>query len=134
MTKVLKNIDNKIPICKILGVNIAAINMKWLVDYISKNINNLSGNYMCVSNVHTVIMAYENTEYLDIQNGAIMAIPDGGPLSFIGRKRGFKNMDRITGPNFMEEIFKISVKKGYKHYFFGSTNDTLKKLSSSLKK
>ena len=30
---------SKIPICNILGVNIAAINMEWLLKYLDKNID-----------------------------------------------------------------------------------------------
>ena len=40
-----------------------------------------------------------------------MAIPDGGPLSTVGQKRGYKNMERTTGPSLMGEIFEISAKK-----------------------
>lgn len=54
-----------------------------------------------------------------------MAIPDGGPLSSVGRKRGYQNMERTTGPSLMGEIFKISAEKGYRHYFYGSTEETL---------
>jgi N-acetylglucosaminyldiphosphoundecaprenol N-acetyl-beta-D-mannosaminyltransferase len=123
---------SEIPICNILGVNIAAINMEWLVEYTKKNIEQLSGNYMCVSNVHTTIMAYDDPEYMKVQNDGIMAIPDGGPLSSLGRKKGFDNMRRTTGPSYMEEIFKISVQKGYRHFFYGSTEETLKKMRSKL--
>ena len=63
-----------------------------------------------------------------------MAIPDGGPLSSVGQKRGFKNMKRTTGPSLMGEIFKISVSKGYRHFFYGSTDETLEKLYSVLEK
>lgn len=119
---------NKIPVCNILGVDIAAINMDWLVDFTQKNIKNLSGNYMCVSNVHTTVMAYENKYYCDIQNGGIMAIPDGGPLSSVGRSRGYNQMARTTGPDFLREILRISKENEYKHYFYGSTQDTLEKL------
>lgn len=49
----------EIPICNIMGVNIAAINMKWLLDYLEKNLSNLKGDYICVSNVHTTVMSYE---------------------------------------------------------------------------
>jgi N-acetylglucosaminyldiphosphoundecaprenol N-acetyl-beta-D-mannosaminyltransferase len=124
----------QIPICKILGVNIAAINMKWLLDFTHKNIKELSGDYMCVSNVHTTVTAYEDNNYRKIQNGGIMAIPDGGPLSTVGHKRGYKNMQRTTGPSYMGEIFKVSVEKGYRHYFYGSTDETLEKLSQTLKR
>lgn len=123
---------SKIPTCNIMGVNIAAINMDWLLDFTEKNIKNLSGDYMCVSNVHTTVTAYEDPEYLAIQNGGIMAIPDGGPLSTVGRKRGYKNMRRTTGPSFLDAILKESVSKGYSHYFYGSTEETLEKLYNVL--
>lgn len=124
---------SEIPICNILGVNIAAIDMEWLLGYLDNNIYTLSGDYICVSNVHTTVTAYEDEEYLKIQNGGIMAIPDGGPLSSVGHKRGFKNMKRTTGPSLMGEIFKISVSKGYRHFFYGSTDETLEKLYFVLK-
>ena len=121
-----------IPICNIMGVDIAAIDMEWLVDYLNRNVKNLSGDYICVSNVHTTVTAYENQEYCKVQNGGILAIPDGGPLSSVGQKRGFKNMKRTTGPSLMGEIFKISAAEGYRHYFYGSTDETLEKLYSVL--
>ena len=62
-----------------------------------------------------------------------MAIPDGGPLSSVGRKRGHKEMERTTGPSLMGEIFQISAEKGYRHYFYGSTEETLKLLEKKLK-
>lgn len=123
---------NKIPVCSILGVNIAAIDMNWLLDFTDKHIKELSGDYMCVSNVHTTVTAYEDKSYRDIQNGGIMAIPDGGPLATVGQKRGFKNMKRTTGPSYMGEILKISAEKGYRHYFYGSTEVTLEKLHQVL--
>lgn len=123
---------SQIPTCNILGVNIAAINMKWLIDYLIKNITFLNGTYINVANVHTTCMAFENEKYRVVQNGGLMAIPDGGPLSTIGRKRGYKNMERITGSSLMGEIFKISAGKGYRHYFYGSTEETLKRLCEKL--
>lgn len=123
---------NEIPVCNIMGVDIAAINMDWLIDYVDKNISDMSGDYICVSNVHTTVTAFEDEAYRSVQNGGIMAIPDGGPLSSVGRRRGFPQMQRTTGPSFMEEVFKVSVEKGYRHYFYGSTEETLRELKSKL--
>lgn len=123
---------SKVPTCNIMGVNIAAINMKWLVAFTKKYIKYLSGDYMCVSNVHTTVTSYEDPEYCAIQNRGILAIPDGGPLSFVGRKRGYSKIERTTGPSYMEEILKISVQNGYRHYFYGSTTETLNKLQRAL--
>ena len=127
-----EDLKKSIPTCNILGVNIAAIDMDWLVSFLENNIKELKGNYICVSNVHTTVTAFEDQEYCMIQNGGIMAIPDGGPLSSVGQKRGFKNMKRTTGPSLMGEVFKTSVERGYRHYFYGSTQEALDKLYTTL--
>ena len=132
-SKFYRKIDKgQIPTCNIMGVNIAAINMEWLLDFTEKNIKELSGDYLCVSNVHTTVTSYDDPDYCAVQNGGIMAIPDGGPLSTVGRKRGFQNMERTTGPSYMGEILKLSAEKGYRHYFYGSTEETLEKLYQKL--
>ena len=134
----IRKVDkSEIPTCNILGVNIAAVNMEWILNYLQKNTksdsgNLLSGDYICVSNVHTTVTSYVESRYCSIQNNGLMAIPDGGPLATLGKKRGKKGMERIAGPSLMEEIFKVSVKNKYKHYFYGSTVETLGKLRLEL--
>lgn len=121
-----------IPKIRIMGVEIAAINMEWLLDFTKKNIKTLSGNYICVTNVYATVTAYEDEAYRRIQNGALMAIPDGGPLSTVGRRRGCSSMSRTTGPDYMKEIFKISKENGYRHFFYGSSQETIDKLKEKL--
>lgn len=124
----------KIPTCKILGVDIATINMEWLVNFLVDHIKSLSGQYICVSNVHTTVMGYEQSDYRAILNNSLMSIPDGGPLSTLGRRWGYVGMSRTTGPDLMREIFHLSSKNGYRHYFYGSTDSTLEKIRINLLK
>ncbi len=119
--------------CNILGVNIDVTNINETVKYIEENLENLKGNYICVCNVHTTVTAYEDDEYRKIQNGGALALPDGKPLSVLSKKLGFKNAQRVTGPDLMGELFKESEEKGYKHYFYGSTQETLELLKVKLK-
>lgn len=121
-----------IPTVSILDVDIAAVNMDWLLNFTAKNVEKLSGDYICVSNVHTTVTSYEDENYKIVQNGGILAIPDGGPLTSVGRKRGAKNMSRTPGPSYMDEIMKVSVTHGWKHYFYGSTQETLDKLKMKI--
>lgn len=133
MCTYIRKVDkSQIPTCNIMGVNIAAIDMKWLLDYLIKNIADIKGDYICVSNVHTTVTSFEDSEYCKVQNDGLMAIPDGGPLSTVGNKRGYVNMHRTTGPSLMGEIFNISPEKGYRHYFYGSTDNTLATLKQKL--
>lgn len=117
-----------IPKVNILGVNIAALNMDMLKDFTFSHIKELSGEYICVSNVHTTVTAHDDPEYRNVQNSAILAIPDGGPLSSEGRKRGFTQMSRTVGQDYMREVFK----EGYRHFFYGSTEETLEKMKENL--
>lgn len=104
-------------------------------ELLKDNLNALrGGEYVCVANVHTTVTAYENEEYKKVQNGAALCIPDGKPLSVVQKKRGFKNAQRVTGPSLMEEILKISRENGYRHVFYGSTQETLDKIQARIKR
>lgn len=118
--------------CNILGVEVDVTNIETTLEYIEKNLENLKGNYICVSNVHTTVMAYDNDYYKNIQNSSAMTLPDGKPLSLISKRKGFTKAERVTGPEVMERIFELSQEKGYSHFFYGSTQQTLDKIKENL--
>lgn len=120
--------------CEILKTKINITNMSQTVAYLEQNLEALRGNYVCVSNVHTTIMSYRDEEYRMIQNSGAMALPDGKPLSIVSRRRGFWDAERVPGPDLMIHIFHESKDKGYRHYFYGSTESTLAELEKSLKR
>lgn len=117
----------------IIGVPISAVNMKSCLDFIFDNWDAVHGNYICVSNVHTTVMAHDNPDYYEVQSRSLLSIPDGKPLSVIGRKQ-YPEMDRITGPDLMREIFEISKSKDMRHYFYGTTQENLDALLKKIKK
>ena len=124
---------NGIPVCRIMGVGVAAINMDKLISYTERNLDKLSGKYYCVTNVHATVMASENPEYMKAQERSELSMPDGAPLAAYGKSKGYSEMKRTTGPTFMEKMLERSPEKGYRHYFYGSTEDTLEKLKEKLR-
>ena len=120
--------------CEILKTNINVTNMSDTIKYIGEHLDDLRGKYICVSNVHTTVMSYENEEYRKIQNSAAMALPDGAPLSSYSRRKGYKQAQRVTGPDLMLELFAISKEKGYRHYFYGATEETLQSMKEVLER
>ena len=124
--------NSNLTYCEILKTNINVTNMTETLRYLTCNLEELRGKYVCVSNVHTVVMSYEDESYRNIQNSAALALPDGKPLSVVSRLRGFEDAQKVSGPDLMPEMFKLSEEKGYTHYFYGSTEVTLEKLKQAL--
>lgn len=124
---------DKLRYCKILNTNINVTDMDTTITYLDKHLEELRGNYICVSNVHTTVMSYRDEEYRKVQNSGAMALPDGKPLSIVSRRRGYPDAQRVPGPDLMIRIFQESKEKGYRHYFYGSTENTLQALEEKLK-
>ena len=90
-----------IPTCNIMGVDIAAINIDWLLEFTDKYIHSLSGDYMCVSNVHTTVTAYEIPEYRTIQNSGDLKRWNAQPVLPIWKKFSEFQRKKDTGIFFM---------------------------------
>lgn len=116
----------------ILGTKINVTDMEKTVGYIEAHLEELKGHYICVSNVHTTVTAYRDPQYRKVQNGAAMNIPDGKPLSIVQHMGGEKEAGRVPGPDLMPELFALSEEKGFRNYFYGSTQETLDALRKKL--
>lgn len=114
--------------CDIMGVNIVVTDMDKTMTLLESQLEQWRGKYICVANVHTTVTAHEDAEYRYIQNHAVMALPDGGPLSQFSRRQGYAAAQRVTGPDLMKQVLAVSAEKGWRHYFYGSTPETLQLL------
>ena len=118
---------------RILGVNVAVTNMQDTVNLIIAHIEELRGEFICLSNVHTTVMAEKDEEYRKVQNAAFLALPDGSPLSLIQRLRGFREAEQVAGPDLMPGIFRATENTDISHYFYGSTQQTIDALEKNLR-
>lgn len=118
--------------CSILGTDILVTNMEKTVAFIEEHLKELRGRYICVGNVHTTVMAHDDAYYHTVQKEAAFVLPDGKPLSVYSRKHGYAGAERVTGPDLMLELF--SRDNGLRHYFYGSSDETLAMLRKKLKR
>ena len=119
---------------KIIGVDISVVNFNSAQKYLFDNFEEARGHYICAANVHTTVTAHENSNYREVQNNSFMTLPDGKPLSVVGKKRGKSSMGRVTGPDFLEEVLKRTENTEVKHYFYGTTQENLDSFISAVKK
>lgn len=116
---------------EIIGVPISVVNMESTIDTIINNMEKAKTSYICVSNVHTTVMARENDEYRKVIANSFLTLPDGKPLSVIAKKKGFMEIEQVRGVDLMKQIFS---KEGYNHYFYGNTQENLNILINTLAK
>lgn len=117
---------------RILGVNIAITNMQETVNLIMDHLEDIRGQFICLSNVHTTVMAEKDAEYRKIQNSAFLALPDGSPLALVQRLRGYRSAEQVAGPDLMPALWKATEHTAYSHYFYGSTPETIEALQKNL--
>lgn len=103
----------------VLGVKISAINMRLAVDLVEHSIAIGNRGYVCVTGVHGVMEAQRDPRLRHALNEAFINTPDGMPMSWIGHLQGFREMDRVFGPEFMTAICQLSVERNYRNFLYG---------------
>jgi N-acetylglucosaminyldiphosphoundecaprenol N-acetyl-beta-D-mannosaminyltransferase len=118
----------------VLGVKVSAINMSRAVGAADRWIRAGQPGYLCVTGVHGVMEAQKDYKFREILNCAMMNIPDGMPMSWVGRLQGFDDMDRVFGPDFMSEMCDLSLQRGFRHFLYGGQPGVAEKLKEALEK
>ena len=118
--------------CNVLGVDYTVAGLSETAAYLLEHSGELSGRYVCFSNVHTTVMAADDAEYRKVLNGSAATFPDGKPIADTMLGRGLGEAERVAGPDLMAELFRYSQGSGKKHFFYGSTEETLAGLKKNL--
>jgi N-acetylglucosaminyldiphosphoundecaprenol N-acetyl-beta-D-mannosaminyltransferase len=103
----------------ILGVGISTLSMAEAVRHSDRLLQAGSQGYICVTGVHGIMEAQTDRTFRDILNSSLLTTPDGMPTVWLGRWQGHRNMSRVYGPEFMLELCKLSIDRGYKHFLYG---------------
>jgi N-acetylglucosaminyldiphosphoundecaprenol N-acetyl-beta-D-mannosaminyltransferase len=119
----------------VLGVRVSALDMQHAIELADCWIASAAGNrYICTTGVHGVMEAHRDPVLCCILNRALLNLPDGMPMSWVGRAQGHRNMDRVFGPDFMTEMCRISVSRGYRHFLYGGQPGVAERLRGNLQK
>ena len=118
----------------VLGVGVSAIDMQDAIQISDSLIQSNGKGYVCVTGVHGVIEARSDMDFRKILNGSLLTTPDGMPMVWIGRIRGLSHMRRVYGPDFMIEMCRYSVARGYRHFLYGGGQGVAEQLAVELMK
>jgi N-acetylglucosaminyldiphosphoundecaprenol N-acetyl-beta-D-mannosaminyltransferase len=87
---------------------------------------------VCLCNVHSSITAHDAAELGSALASADMVLPDGAPIAWMLRRKGFVNQRRVTGPDLMLQLCAALETEDIGVFLFGSSEKTLKRLTTRL--
>lgn len=124
-----------IPRVNVLGVGVSAIDMERALEAIERWIERGERHYVCVTNVHGVMESWRDPDLRRIHNASGLTTPDGMPLVWLSRLKGFRGVERVYGPELMLALCERSVSRGYRHFFYGgATPAALDRLVENLRR
>jgi N-acetylglucosaminyldiphosphoundecaprenol N-acetyl-beta-D-mannosaminyltransferase len=116
----------------ILGVGVSAVNMEVALRETETLLDRGEKGYVCVTGVHGIMEAQSDEAFRDILNRSFLTTPDGMPTVWLGRIHGFKDMNRVYGPDYMANLCERSVARGYKHFLYGGKPGVAEELKAEL--
>lgn len=85
------------------------------------------GGYICVSNMRMIRYACKNKEYKDLMEDSFMNLPDGTPLTWLGKLWGIPDIACTNGPALFKRMLKESDPR-CRHYLLGDTEDVIEEI------
>ena len=129
----IRNVEQEVSErCNVLGVAVSAINMQSAVQLADEFLRQGGKGYVCVTGVHGVTEAQDDQDFRRILNRSFLTTPDGMPMVWVGRLQGHADMDRVYGPDFMTEVCRLSLERGYRHFFYGGREGVADALKDAL--
>jgi N-acetylglucosaminyldiphosphoundecaprenol N-acetyl-beta-D-mannosaminyltransferase len=117
----------------ILGVGVSAITLLRAVSIFEEWIAGSTKQYVCVTGVHGVMESQRDRDLRRIHNEAGLVTPDGMPLVWISRLKGYSRVGRVYGPDLMLALCEASERKGYRHFLYGGAEGVAERLASRLR-
>lgn len=114
----------------ILGVRIDPVNIPYAIKLLDDFIRQNGKGFVTVTGVHGIMESQNSKSVKQAHDHSYLTVPDGMPLVYIGRWKGFKQMDRCYGPDLMMAIMEESLKHNWTHYFYGGKEGVAEQLKS----
>lgn len=117
---------------KVIGTFIDALNWNDSINILKKWGEKHESRVVCLCNVHSAVTATKDSSLANALANSDMVLPDGAPIAWMLRRKGFNNQHRVAGPDLMKKICKSLQNTNTGVFLFGSTSETLQKLELSL--
>ncbi|MEM6910845.1 MAG: WecB/TagA/CpsF family glycosyltransferase [Verrucomicrobiota bacterium] len=108
------------PRINVLGVRVCVLTLDTTADKVFKALDEERRGYVTVTGVHGIVESLDDQDLLEIHNRSFLTTPDGMPLVWLGKAKGFSSqMERVYGPDLMWRLLSDSRMASWKQFLFG---------------
>lgn len=119
----------------LLGVPVAVVNMSSSIQRVRSWVERRDrGRMVNFCTVHMLVEGVKNPEFTELLQKADMNCPDGMPLVWYGKRKGYGSVQRVCGPEFLPAFCEATADMNLRHYFYGGAEGVSVKAASELQK
>jgi N-acetylglucosaminyldiphosphoundecaprenol N-acetyl-beta-D-mannosaminyltransferase len=123
---------SSIELGNILGVRVDAVDMQLVLDSINGWIDEPTYENVCVVPAHTVMDCRADPQLRRIVNASGLATPDGMSIVWLLKLQGFRDVERVYGPDLMQAACRFGLERGWRHFFYGGAGGVAAELVGRL--
>lgn len=143
VSKVAHGAAHGLQVFDVLGIPVTVLTPKLAVEIILGWAKDDQGRFICIRDVHGIMLARHDAQLAQIHRDADMITPDGMPIAMIGKMRGLP-VERTCGPDLMPLVLEASANAGARvgasggatdgvsHYFYGGRDGVAQELAQKM--
>ncbi|MBI2619122.1 MAG: WecB/TagA/CpsF family glycosyltransferase [Ignavibacteriales bacterium] len=118
---------------EIFGIPIALTRKEALIGVVDSLLRSGRKGWICYANVHTLNLALSYPWLRRFYRSALLNYCDGMGVKLGGRLLGIQIPERLTLPDFFDDLCRNAEERGYRLFFLGSSQESLKSCVQLLK-
>jgi N-acetylglucosaminyldiphosphoundecaprenol N-acetyl-beta-D-mannosaminyltransferase len=123
----------QVPSFEVAGARIDAVTLDRTVAILESWIRERRREYLVMLGAHGIVEMQSDPDLRRIDNAAGLVTPDGMPNVWLGRWKGFRNIEKVYAPDVMHAAFVRGVALGWRHFFYGGQEGVADALSEKMR-
>jgi N-acetylglucosaminyldiphosphoundecaprenol N-acetyl-beta-D-mannosaminyltransferase len=120
VTSLSSMVSEQIHSYRILRRRVHAVQVEQVIEIFEQWISDRrASHYVALCNVHMLMEAHRDAYFSEALDAADLILPDGMPLVWFARRRGFMIRRRVYGPDLFLDFCRLTAAQGYRHFLLG---------------
>jgi N-acetylglucosaminyldiphosphoundecaprenol N-acetyl-beta-D-mannosaminyltransferase len=109
----------KVPSFEVAGARIDAVTLDATIKILEEWIRERRREYVVLLGAHGIVEMQSEPTLRQVDNAAGLVTPDGMPNVWLGKWKGYREIEKVYAPDIMSAAFTRGLELGWRHFFYG---------------